>query len=127
MQNIGLLILRLGIGTLFLFHGFPKISGGPEKWLGIGSAMGLLGIKMFPTFWGFMAAFSEFFGAIFVMVGIFFIPASALLAFTMFVAALFYLAKGDGLSGASHALAMLIVFVSLIFTGPGKYKPNSPF
>ena len=31
-RDIGLLILRIGFGCLFLFHGLPKLFGGPEKW-----------------------------------------------------------------------------------------------
>lgn len=30
-RHIGLLILRIGIGCMFLFHGAPKMFGGPEE------------------------------------------------------------------------------------------------
>ena len=39
-QHIGLLILRIGFGCMFLFHGLPKLFGGPEKWEKVGAAMG---------------------------------------------------------------------------------------
>lgn len=30
-RDVGLLILRVGIGLMFMIHGFPKLFGGPEK------------------------------------------------------------------------------------------------
>ena len=127
-KDLGLLILRIGIGlSMMIFHGLGKIQGGPEAWEKIGGNMANLGIDFFPVFWGFMAAFSEFFGSFFIIVGFFFKPATALLAFTMIVAAVVHLslpegADGAGLKGASHALELLTVYVALFFIGPGKYK-----
>jgi putative oxidoreductase len=120
--DIGLLILRVGIGIMFLYHGAPKLLGGPEKWEKLGMAMKYVGIQSVPVFWGFMAAFSEFFGGICIILGLFFRPACILLTITMAVAALMHLGKGDGLNVASHAIEDGIVFLSLILIGPGKYS-----
>jgi putative oxidoreductase len=121
-RDVGLLILRIGIGGMYLYHGFPKISGGPEKWEKLGMAMKYVGIEFAPVFWGFMAAFSEFFGGICIMLGLFFRPAGILLTITMVIAASMHLGRGDGLKVASHAIENGIVFLSLIFIGPGKYS-----
>lgn len=127
-KDIGLLIVRVGIGlSMMIFHGLGKIKGGPEAWEKIGGNMANLGIEFFPVFWGFMAAFSEFFASFFLIVGFFFKPATLLLAFTMFVAMIVHLsmpagADGAGWSGASHAIELLCVYVALFFIGPGKYK-----
>ncbi len=121
-RDIGLLILRVGIGGMFLFHGAPKIVGGPEKWEQLGMAMGTFGIHFLPVFWGFMASFAEFFGGILVILGLFFRPACILLTINMTVATSFHLNRGDGLLGASHAIEDGIVFLSLIFVGPGRYS-----
>ncbi|NIP30820.1 MAG: DoxX family membrane protein [Candidatus Dadabacteria bacterium] len=127
-KDLGLLILRIGVGlSMMIFHGFGKLKGGPELWEKIGGNMSNLGIDFFPVFWGFMAAFSEFFASFFIIVGFFFKPATALLIFTMFVAILRHLSlpdgsSGAGWSGASHALELLVVYLALFFTGPGKYK-----
>jgi putative oxidoreductase len=121
-RDLGLLVLRLGVGIMFLTHGFPKLIGGPEKWEKIGGAMKYTGIEFAPAFWGFMAAFSEFFGAICLIMGIFFRPACMLLTITMAVAATMHLGKGEGLQRASHAIESGILFLSLIFIGPGKHS-----
>lgn len=120
--DLGLLILRLGIGVMFILHGFPKIAGGVEKWTALGGSMNNFGVDFFPTFWGFMAALSEFGGGILLVLGIGFRLACFLMFSTMFVALTFHFNRGDGIQGASHAIESAIIFVSLFLTGPGKYK-----
>ena len=120
-RDIGLLILRLGMGIMFMLHGLPKLSGGPEKWEQIGGAMGNLGIHFLPVVWGFLAAVAEFFGGVCLMFGVLWLPATLMLLFTMIVAITVHLGNGDGLNGASHAIEAAIVFLSLSMIGPGKY------
>ncbi|ARS41863.1 DoxX family protein [Sphingobacteriaceae bacterium GW460-11-11-14-LB5] len=121
-RNTGLLLLRIGLGVMFIIHGFPKLAGGPDGWTGLGGSMKVIGINFLPIFWGFMAAATETFGGFLLIVGLFFRPALILLIFTMIIAALVHFGKGDGLQGASHAIELGIVFFGLIFIGPGKYS-----
>ncbi len=121
-RDFGLLLLRLGIGAMFLVHGGPKLLAGPAKWEKLGTAMSYLGIYAMPEVWGFMAAFSEFFGGLCLILGLFFRPACLLLAVTMAVAATMHLGKGEGLMAASHAIESGILFGSLIFIGPGRFS-----
>ena len=121
-RDMGLLILRVGMGAMFMVHGAPKLFGGPEVWGKVGMAMGTVGITFLPAFWGFMAAVSEFVGGLFLILGFLTRPACVLLSITMLVAALMHLGKGDGLGGASHAIEAGVVFLSLVLIGPGKYS-----
>jgi putative oxidoreductase len=118
----GLLILRIGLGAMFIFHGAPKIFGGPERWGKIGAAMGNFGVHFLPVFWGFMAAIAEFGGGICLLAGLFFRPAMILLVMNLIVAAGSHFARGQGLGGASHAIEDAIMFLGLIFIGPGKFS-----
>lgn len=120
--DFGLLLLRVGIGIMYLYHGFPKIMGGPEKWIKLGSAMQFVGVSAIPVFWGFMAAASEFGGALLLIIGLFFRPACFFLMITMAVAVSMHLGKGDGLQVASHAIENGILFAGLFFIGPGRYS-----
>lgn len=121
-RNTGLLVMRIGIGIMFIVHGFPKLAGGPSSWEQLGGSMKVVGVNFLPLFWGFMAAVAETFGGFLLIVGLFFRPACIALVFTMIIAALVHFGKGDGLSGASHAIELGIVLFSLIFIGPGRYS-----
>ncbi|HET8962884.1 MAG TPA: DoxX family protein [Chitinophagales bacterium] len=117
--NFGLLFLRVAIGSSFIYHhGFRKISD-PSIWNELGGAMDIVGITFAPTFWGFMASFAEFFGSVFLILGLFTRPAAFLLSFTMFIVVYSAYVEGDGFS---YPLSMLIVFISIMIIGPGKYS-----
>ncbi|MDX9710584.1 MAG: DoxX family protein [Trichloromonas sp.] len=120
-RDFGLLVLRLGVGAMFLFHGWPKLMGGPVKWESLGTAMGYLGVHVIPVLWGMMAALSEFFGGACLILGVVFRPACLLLLGTMAVAATMHLQRGDGLQVASHAIELGFVFFGLLFIGPGRF------
>lgn len=120
--NLGLLILRIGIGTSFIIHGAPKILGGPDQWGRIGGAMGNIGIDFAPSFWGFMAGFVEFVGGLCLILGIFWVPACILLFCTMMIAMVRHIADGDSFAQISHPLEAGILFLSLIFIGAGKHR-----
>jgi putative oxidoreductase len=126
--NFGLLLARLGVGlSMVVFHGYDKLSGGPETWTKLGGSMEMLHITWYPVVWGFMAAFAESIGACLLVVGVLFRPAAFLLGFTMFVAVLMHLNMpadnpNAGWSGASHALELMSVCLCFLFTGPGKFS-----
>ena len=121
-RDAGLLIIRFGVGLMFMTHGGPKLTGGPGLWREIGRSMHVLGVDFLPTFWGFMAAFAEFGGGLMLLLGLLFRPACLLLAFTMGVATMKHLTGGDGFSTASHAIEAGILFLGLLFVGPGNYS-----
>ncbi len=120
-SDLGLLVLRLGLGFgFFFYHGFDKITGGPERWHGLGSALSQLGITFWPTFWGFMISFAESFGALFIAVGFLVRPMSVILAIGMFVAWYTHVASGNG--NPAHAFKNFFVLLGLFVIGPGKYS-----
>ena len=122
-KDLGLLIIRVGLGLCFsLIHGIPKIMGGIPMWTKIGGAMASVGIHFLPVFWGFMASGSEALGGVLVMLGLFFRPACLFLVITMLIASLVSYSHGDGFGDASHAIEMGVVFLGLLFIGPGRYS-----
>lgn len=120
--SVGLLIIRLGIGAMMIVHGYPKLIGGPEKWSAIGGTMSNIGITQFPVFWGFMAAVTEAFGGLLLILGLAFRPACLFLLFTMIMAAVTHIVGGDGIAGASHPIELASLFLGLFIIGPGKYS-----
>jgi len=125
--NIGLLMMRLGLGVIFIFHGYPKLFGGVERWNRVGEAMSNVGIDSYHTVFGFMAGFAEFFGGIFLIFGLLTAPALILLISTMIVALITQIAREAGFSGIAHPLSIGIVFLSLLITGPGRYSLDYKF
>ena len=124
-RDHGLLILRAGVGVMFMVHGWPKITGGVEMWTQLGGAVGIFGIGFAPVFWGFMAAASEFGGGLLLALGLLARPAAFFMFCTMVVASSVHITGGDGFAVYSHALKLVFVFAGLLLTGPGKFSFDS--
>ncbi|WP_159633442.1 DoxX family protein [Sphingobacterium composti Ten et al. 2007 non Yoo et al. 2007] len=122
-RDIGILIIRVVIGgCMLLFHGLPKLINGPEVWEKVGAAMGNIGITFWSSFWGFAATMTESVGALLIMVGLFTKHTSLVLAFTMLIATISHLSKGDTWAASSHSIELMAVFIALYFTGAGKFS-----
>ena len=129
-RDFGLLLLRVSIGGLMIFHGVPKILSGSERWEWLGSQMAIFGITFWPVFWGFMAAFSEVVGGLLLVVGFLVRPACFFLICTMIVAVCHHIVEPvKGLSGIenfnyyiSNPLSLAFVFLSIMFMGPGRFS-----
>ena len=119
-KELGLVIIRVGIGLIFIRHGFPKILGGIEEWRWLGEQMKNLGITFFPVGWGLAAVCAEFFGGIALTIGLCTRIACIFMAFGMFVAVMHHIRKGDPWGYISHPLALMVIFVGLLFAGSGK-------
>ncbi len=120
-RNLGLLVIRLGFGLGFIwFHGWAKITGGPERWAGVGGAMENFGIGFGHTFFGFLAALTESVVALMFAAGFMFRPSCLMLAGVMFVAATQHIVTGQGSPG--HSLKNLFLFAGMALVGPGKYS-----
>ena len=118
--DLGLLVLRLGVGGAFVAHGVPKLLGGPPAWEGLGGAMETFGIAFWPAAWGFAAALTEALGGLLFALGLLFRPFSALLLVVMFVATTKHVTAGDGFGAYSHAMEAGFVFFGTLVAGPGK-------
>lgn len=125
-KDLGLLILRVGIGVMFIFHGIPKLLGGPEAWEGLAQ----FGLPFLPEggvsiAFGFAAMASELLGGLFLALGRYHRIACLALAGTMAVAFTTKIGSitgiGDFAKNAGWPLELLIVFVALFFAGPGRY------
>ena len=119
-QNRGLLILRVGLGIMMMAHGYPKLMGGPEKWELVGGAMQHFGLAGGFLFFGLLASLAEFVGGALLVLGLFTRVTCFLLLCTMVVAAFRHYSAGNGFGGWSHAAELAIVFLGLIWIGPGK-------
>jgi len=121
-RDVGLLLLRIGLGLVFIFHGWPKLVAGPDRWVELGGAMAHLGITFYPLGWGLLAALGELGGGILFLLGFLFRPACAVLFFTMLVATIYLIQSTGNFTQWSHPVSLAIVFASMFLIGPGRYS-----
>ncbi|RYZ92574.1 MAG: DoxX family protein [Sphingobacteriaceae bacterium] len=121
-KDFGLLVIRVGLGFMFIMHGYPKLMGGPGGWEGLGSSTKYLGFTFMPVVFGLLAALAETLGGLLILIGYAFRPACIILVLHLMVAAASHFGKGEGLMGAAHPIELAIVFAGLAFVGPGKYS-----
>jgi putative oxidoreductase len=121
-SDFGLLAGRVGLGVMYVLHGWPKLAAGQVGWEKYGHAMASIGIAFLPKLWGLAAGLSELGGGILLILGLFYRPACFFIGLTMFVAFMFLLRSGHGFSDFSRPLEMVFVFAILLFVGPGKYS-----
>lgn len=119
-KDIGLTLLRIVVGVIFLAHGYQKLF----VW-GIGGVTGAftqMGIPA-PHLSAYLAAFAEFFGGAALLLGLFTRLAAIPVAITMIVAILqVHLKNGFyAPTGIEYPLALLAANVALIATGGGVF------
>jgi putative oxidoreductase len=120
--NLGLLVLRVGIGAAFIAHGVPKLLGGEEAWVRYGQALNNLGIDFGYKYFGLGAGLAEAGGGLLILLGLFTRLACLPMLFTMIVATTMHLEKGQGFGGAAHAIEDGVMFLALLITGAGRYS-----
>lgn len=117
MKSLSILILRLGVGlTMLLAHGLPKFLSYSEKSavfpdpLGVGSPTSMM-----------LAIFAEMFCSIFLILGLATRLAVIPLMTTMLTAILL-IHSSDPWSVKEHPFLYFIPFLSLFFSGGGKFS-----
>lgn len=118
------LALRVPVGIILMAHGSQKLFG----WFGgyglEGTGQWMASIGLAPGFlMALLAGSAEFFGGLFILLGLLTRPAAAVVAFTMAVAiASVHLENGLFMAnnGYEFGLALLAMAVSLTISGAGK-------
>lgn len=117
--NYSIFLLRFGAGALIFTHGLPKLMkvfsgdfsfGDP---IGIGPVLSLI-----------LAAFAEGICGLFVAVGLWTRFSAIVLAINMSVA-FFFAHAGDPFNTKEKSLLFLLMFVVILFTGPGKFSVDN--
>ena len=119
--DVGLLIMRITFsGLMYLNHGQSKLLGGVDRWYGLGGALtNLIGLESLRTFFGLMASLSESVFSLFIVAGLLTRISSSLLGFTMVIASLRHIFKGDF---PEMAILYLVFCIIMIVSGPGEYS-----
>jgi putative oxidoreductase len=123
------LALRLPLGIIFAAHGAQKLFGwfGGYGLEGTGQWMASIGLEP-GVLLAALSGSAEFFGGLFLILGLLVRPSALVLAITM-VVAIFSVHIGNGLfmsnNGYEFGLALLAGAVSLLISGAGRASVDS--
>ena len=120
--DLGLAILRVVVGVIFVAHGAPAVFGGME---GTAAFLGSLGVPV-PIVAAWTIKLLEFVGGMSLIVGFLVTPVALLLATHMMVGIVlvhaargFYVVGPDANSGIEFNLLLIAALLMLVFGGPG--------
>ena len=81
--HLGLLILRLGVGTIFVCLSYPELLAGKEAWQSMGqAAVEPVGVTFGYWIWGLLGVVSMLAGGVFIGLGVAFRPSALCLLIT---------------------------------------------
>lgn len=124
--DVGLLVLRIVLGIIFMGHGAQKLFGmfGGPGIAGTTGFFGSLGVPM-PGVMAWVVGLFEFLGGLYILLG-FLTPVGGIMitCVMIFAIALVHLSKGfwNGNGGMEFPLMNLAAALALVFTGPGRYS-----
>lgn len=119
--ELGLTILRVVLGVIWIAHGVPKLTGGIE---GTEALFAQLGVPA-PLLAAWFVALLESLGGLLLLIGWLVTPVALLLSVEMLVGIIilhapngFYVI-GSGHDGIEFSLLLIASMLALIFCGPG--------
>lgn len=117
-KNLALLLLRIGVGVIFIVAGWSKLTGIE----GVQGFFGNIGIPL-AGFMAWVVALVEFLGGIMILVGYKVDLPGILLAFIMLVAIFTVKMGGDGgFSGMRLEIMLMLTSLALSMMGSGSYS-----
>jgi putative oxidoreductase len=119
--SIGLAVLRIAVGIVFIGHGYQKMFG--MGFSGVSGMFGHMGVPM-PGVMGPLIAILEFFGAIALILGFLTRPLGFLFACDMF-GAIFLVQLSKGFSHYELEFLLATSSLALLFTGAGAYSVDA--
>lgn len=117
-KDIALLILRLAAGGIFIFHGYGKLFGGAPGMQAFTGMVAGLGFPA-PMVFAYLAALSEFFGGIALVLGVGTPIAAWLLTIVMLVA--LFAVKKFNFPASDPDLTLLAIVLALGMMGSGRF------
>lgn len=111
-KSAGLLVLRIGVGAIFIFSGYMKVSD-------LAGTVAFFGTIGFAPFWAYLVSFVELFGGIMVLLGVHTRIAAKLLTIIMIVA--IYELRGN-LQMVMTPVSVFFSTLCLTLAGGGAYS-----
>lgn len=129
MMDLGLLLIRVVVGLLFVGHGAQKLFGwfGGYGLKGTGGWMDSIGMKP-GVFMALIAGLMELFGGLLLTIGLLTPVAAVLITLTM-IGAILKVHRQNGLwvtaNGYEYPLVLIVVVSGIALIGAGEYSLDS--
>ena len=120
-REVGLLLIRISIGLLFILYTAPALIGGPKAWGHFGTGASHFGLHSHVQVWGFLGALLGCLGGILMIFGLFF-RIGVLLVLVIAIGHAIAAYEGTGFRVALPSIEMCFVLAGVLFIGPGKYS-----
>ncbi|MDP2480593.1 MAG: DoxX family protein [Candidatus Palauibacterales bacterium] len=120
-RELGLAILRVVLGVVYVTHGLPKLMGGHAATAGF---LGQLGLPI-PVLFAWIVTLLETFGGLALIAGYLVRPVALLFMVEMLVGIILVHAKvgwyviGPGTGGAEFNTVLIAALLALVLAGPG--------
>lgn len=120
-RELGLAILRIVLGVVYVTHGLPKLMGGAAATTGLLSGLGF----PVPLAFAWVVTLLETFGGLALIVGFFVRPVAVLFVIEMLLGIILVHARagwyviGGGTGGAEYNTVLVAALLALILAGPG--------
>ncbi len=118
LSNLGLLILRVTLGAIFIGHGWAKVNG-IDGTIGFFSSLGL------PSVVAYAVAYIEFLGGIALVLGLFTRIAAYLIAAVMVGAIVMVKFDKGFIGGYAYDLILLAAALAVAWVNSGAYSVSS--
>lgn len=112
--SLGLLLIRLGLAAVFIWHGWAKLSN-------MEGTIAFFGMLGFASFFAYLVAIVELVGGILMLFGLWTWAAGIALAIIMAVAVLKVKWAKGFFGGYEYELILLLASLGMALIGPGKY------
>ena len=122
LQSLGLLGMRLALGTVMIAHGFPKVSGGMSHVVPMVTSIG------FPGWMAYIVAATEFLGGIMILAGLLtrFVAVAMLIEMVVIISRIKWHNGFTGQNNYQFELMIAAVAFGLIFFGAGSISLDRP-
>lgn len=117
----GVLLLRIGVGALLAFHGYPILTGGSSVWADVGQGAAIISLPaaLFESA-GLASGIIQVAGGLLIVFGLFTRGSALLLTLIVALALANHIDAGSfQLSFLAH-LQMTLALCGLVFIGPGR-------
>ena len=125
-KDMGLLVMRLGLAAVLLWHSVPKLIGGAPAWKNVGTTLDFINLGLPVSFMGLLSLSLETLCSIGLLLGYGFRLSCSVLFVLLFLYSINYFNVAYK-TLMMWSLALTSVFLGLVFTGPGRYSLTAKF